>query len=82
MEVNMKKIMKNDNELMIEALDGFINTFKKYCHSTKKFEELKRDSIKQVISVKNEIGDTDFLNSKEWKNYIVRQRVEDIDKDF
>ena len=74
--------MKNENELMIEALEGFINTIKKNSVTPKRFEEIKRDVINYVFTVKNRIGDTDFLNSKEWKNYLVQQKIEDIEKDF
>lgn len=80
MEVNNMK--KNKNELMIEALEGFINTIKKNSVTPKRFEEIKRDAINYVFTVKNRIGDTDFLNSKEWKNYLVQQKIEDIEKDF
>lgn len=74
--------MKNENELMIEALEGFINTIKKNSVTPKRFEEIKRDAINYVFTVKKRIGDTDFLNSKEWKNYLVQQKIEDIEKDF
>ena len=74
--------MKNDNELMIEALDNFISTLKKNSATPEKFEEAKRDVIKHTIMVKTRIGDTDFLNSKEWKNYLVQQKIKDIEKDF
>lgn len=78
----MEITMKNENELMIEALEGFINTIKKNSVTPKRFEEIKRDVINYVFTVKNRIGDTDFLNSKEWKNYLVQQKIEDIEKDF
>ena len=74
--------MKNENELMIEALEEFINTIKKNSVTPKRFEEIKRDAINYVITVKKRIGDTDFLNSKEWKNYLVQQKIVDIEKDF
>lgn len=74
--------MKNENELMIEALEGFINTIKKNSVTPKRFEEIKCDAINYVFTVKKGIGDTDFLNSKEWKNYLVQQKIEDIEKDF
>ena len=74
--------MKNENELMIEALEEFINTIKKNSVTPKRFEEIKRDAINYVFTVKKRIGDTDFLTSKEWKNFLVQQKIEDIEKDF
>ena len=69
----MKKT-KNENELMIESLEGFINTIKKNSVSLKRFEETKCDAINYVIAVKKRIGDYDFLNSKEWKQFLVNQK--------
>lgn len=77
----MTKTM-NDNELMIEAIVNFISTVKKNSSSQKKFEECKKDVVKYVMEVKKRIGDTDFLNSKEWKAFIVQQKINDIEKDF
>ena len=67
---------------MIEALDNFISTLKKNSATPKKFEKAKREAIKLLIDVKTRIGDTDFLNSKKWKNYLVQQKIKDIEKDF
>lgn len=77
-----KVTMKNENELMIESLEGFINTLKNISVTPKRFEEAKRDAIKYTIKVKKEIGDYDFLNSKEWKQFLVNQKIENIEKDF
>ena len=77
-----KVTMKNENELMIEALDNFISTIKKNSVSPERFEEAKCDAIKYTIKVKKEIGDTSFLNSKEWKQFLVNQKIENIEKDF
>lgn len=78
----MEVTMKNENELMIEALEGFINTLKNISVTSKRFEEAKCDAIKYTIKVKKEIGDTDFLNSKEWKRFLVNQKIENIENDF
>jgi len=74
--------MKNSNALMVESLDKLINVMKDKAASPKKFEQFKRDMIKLTIKTKSRIGDTEFLNSKEWKQYLIQQKLVDIEKDF
>jgi len=74
--------MKNSNALMVESLDKLINVMKDKAASPKKFEQFKRDMIKLTIKTKSRIGDTEFLNSKEWKQYLIQQKLDDIEKDF
>lgn len=80
-KVTMKKNI-NENTLMIESLEGLINSMKRNSASLKRFEEFKSDMINHVITVKKRIGDSDFLNSKEWKQFLVNQKIENIEKDF
>jgi 16S rRNA A1518/A1519 N6-dimethyltransferase RsmA/KsgA/DIM1 with predicted DNA glycosylase/AP lyase activity len=77
-----KVTMKNSNALMVESLDKLINVMKDKAASPKKFEQFKRDMIKLTIKTKSRIGDTEFLNSKEWKQYLIQQKLDDIEKDF
>jgi hypothetical protein len=74
--------MKNSNALMVESLDKLINAMKDKAASPKKFEQFKSDIIKLTIKTKSRIGDTEFLNSKEWKQYLIQQKLDDIEKDF
>lgn len=73
---------KNRNALMVESLDKLINVMKDKAASPVKFEQFKRDMIKWTLKTKHELGDTEFLNSKEWKQYLIQQKLNDIEKDF
>ena len=73
---------KNRNALMVEAIVKHINAFKKICTNPVMFEEFKSGFINRTIETKRELGDTEFLNSKELKQYLIEQKLNDIEKDF
>lgn len=73
---------KNRNALMVESLDKHLNATKNICADPVLFEQYKREILERTIKAKRAIGDSKFLNSKEWKQYLIQQKLNDIEKDF
>lgn len=73
---------KNNNALMVEAMVRHINSMKKLFTDPVMFKEFKRAFINRTIEAKRRLGDTAFLNSKELKQYVIKQKLNDIEQDF
>lgn len=73
---------KNRNALMVKALNKIINVMKDKAASPEEFEQYVCDMIKWTLNTKRELDDTEFLKSKEWKQYLIQQKLNDIERDF
>lgn len=72
---------KNHNAKLVEAMINLINCMKD--RTTKeKFNDYKKSIVRLTIKTQNNQGNFEFASCKELKEYIINEKINDIENDF
>jgi hypothetical protein len=72
---------KNHNAKLVETMIDLINCMKD--RTTKeKFNDYKKSVVVMTIQVQNRLGNYEFASCKELKEYIINEKINDIENDF
>lgn len=75
------QMIKDHNAKMVETMINMINCMKD--RTTKeKFIDYKKNIVRLTIKIQNDFGNSTFATCKELKEYIINEKINDIENDF
>lgn len=73
---------KNNNAKLVKAMIDMINCMKDRASSQEKFNDYKKSIVRLTIKTQNDLGNSSFASCKELKEYIINEKINDIENDF
>lgn len=75
------QMIKDHNAKMVESMINMINCMKDRA-SKEKFIDYKKNIVRLTIKIQNDLGNSTFASCKELKEYIINEKINDIENDF
>lgn len=73
---------KNHNAKLVEEMIDIIDSSRIHFLTDEEFKEHQKGIVKNTIEYQDSIGNSKFGTCKELKEYIINEKINDIENDF